>query len=225
MPALLFGSIGTLADTSELQRAAFNEAFREHGLDWEWGQDEYRQLLTESGGEQRVAAYAQARGEDVDAAAVHATKSAIYQRKLTAQPVQPRSGVPETIAQAKEKGVKLALVTTTARENLDALAQSLSSSVDFGQFDLIVDRSAVDQPKPAPDVYLHALERLGESKDRAVAIEDNAGGLQAATAGGLTVIAFPGQNNAGHDFAGAQRTVDHLDPDALLTIADGPEAA
>jgi phosphoglycolate phosphatase-like HAD superfamily hydrolase len=59
MPAVLFGSIGALADTSELQREAFNDAFRAHGLDWTWSRDEYQQLLAESGGEQRIAAYAE----------------------------------------------------------------------------------------------------------------------------------------------------------------------
>src|SRR5579875_2388832 len=67
MTAVLFGSIGTLADTSELQREAFNEAFREHGLDWNWSRDEYRELLRDSGGAKRIAAYAQERGDTVDA--------------------------------------------------------------------------------------------------------------------------------------------------------------
>lgn len=41
LSALLFGSISTIADTSERQRHAFNEAFAEHGLDWQWDRDEY----------------------------------------------------------------------------------------------------------------------------------------------------------------------------------------
>ena len=36
MSAILFGSISTIADTSELQRQAFNQAFKAHGLDWDW---------------------------------------------------------------------------------------------------------------------------------------------------------------------------------------------
>ena len=54
MPALLFGSISTIADTSELQRQAFNDAFEAHGLDWRWDRDEYRSLLEQSGGMDRV---------------------------------------------------------------------------------------------------------------------------------------------------------------------------
>ena len=79
MPALLFGSISTVTDTSEIQRAAFNEAFRTHGLDWKWERDEYRDLLTSNGGVDRIAEYARQRNETVDAAAVHDTKSKLFQ--------------------------------------------------------------------------------------------------------------------------------------------------
>ena len=77
MIAILFGSISTLADTSEIQRDSFNQAFVEHGLDWTWDQQEYAGLLGSNGGRDRVAAYAADRGEEVDAEAVHATKSRI----------------------------------------------------------------------------------------------------------------------------------------------------
>ena len=60
MSALLLGSISALADTSELQREAFNAAFAEHGLDWEWTREDYQQMLTGNGGRDRVAAYAEA---------------------------------------------------------------------------------------------------------------------------------------------------------------------
>ena len=218
MTAVLFGSIGTLADTSELQRAAFNEAFARHGLDWEWSQDEYRDLLARSGGRQRIASYAQARGEKVDADAVHRTKSEIYQRKLEQEPVRARAGVAEAIEQARRDGLKLGLVTTTSRGNLQALGRALQSTVDLDRFDLLVDLDDVSEAKPAPDAYRFALERLGESPDDVVAIEDNVGGVAAATAAGLTCVAFPGENNAGHDFTGAERTVDHISLDELRPL-------
>ena len=41
MAAILFGSISSIASTSELQRQAFNDAFTQHGLSWQWDQDEY----------------------------------------------------------------------------------------------------------------------------------------------------------------------------------------
>ncbi|MET0929093.1 MAG: hypothetical protein ABWX74_06215, partial [Aeromicrobium sp.] len=82
MSAILFGSISTLADTSELQRRAFNEAFSAHGLDWTWERDDYVGMLGSNGGAGRIAEYATSKGVDVDADAVHATKSQIFQDLL-----------------------------------------------------------------------------------------------------------------------------------------------
>jgi beta-phosphoglucomutase-like phosphatase (HAD superfamily) len=114
MAVVLFGSIGTIADTSELQRAAFNDAFRQHGLDWNWSRQEYRELLRDSGGASRIASYAEARGDEVDAEAVHRTKSELFQGKLRASRPALRPGLVDTIEQARRNGYKLALVTTTS---------------------------------------------------------------------------------------------------------------
>src|SRR5262249_41629106 len=104
MPAILFGSIGAVAETSELQRAAFNQAFEAHGLDWNWSREEYQDLLRESGGARRIAAFAAERGDDVDAAAVHETKSELFRRNLADAAPGPRESVPEVIAAARESG-------------------------------------------------------------------------------------------------------------------------
>ena len=219
MPAVLFGSIGTIADTSEVQRAAFNEAFAEHGLDWTWSQEEYRELLQGSGGAKRIADYAQARGETVNADAVHATKSQRFQDKLRAAPPTLRPGLSETVAQARQDGYKLALVTTTSAGNIAALTEAVRSEVDLDSFDLIVDTSRVQESKPDPEVFRYALEHLHEPAGECVAVEDNAGGVQAAVAAGLTCVAFPGENNAGHDFGGAALRVESLTFAELQNLA------
>ena len=59
---LLFGSIGTLVETSEIQRKSFNEAFKKKGLDWYWTKKEYIKLLNKSGGKDRITEYARTKG-------------------------------------------------------------------------------------------------------------------------------------------------------------------
>lgn len=210
MPALLFGSISTVADTSELQRASFNEAFAAHDLGWEWDRDAYVEMLRSNGGADRIAGYAADRGQDVDAAAVHATKSEIFQRKLAESPVAWRPGALESFQEAKRAGAKVALVTTTSPANVAAVIGSLPD-ISLGDFDLVVDSSDVDKTKPDPAAYLYALDSLGEQASDAVAVEDNVGGVQAAVAAGVSCVAFPNANTATHDFSAAIRVVDHLD--------------
>jgi HAD superfamily hydrolase (TIGR01509 family) len=220
MPALLFGSIGTVAETSELQREAFNQAFKEHGLDWDWSQDEYRQLLEKSGGEGRIADYAKERGEDVDAAAVYESKSEIFRRNLAAQAPAPRDGVAEAVAAAREAGYKVGLVTTTSRANVEALAAAVAPGLDLGDFDITVDKSEVEATKPDPAAYEFAARKLAVEPGECVAVENNLDGVSAAKAAGIAVVAFPGEDNAGHDFAAADERVEGLDFAALRGLVE-----
>jgi len=218
MSAILFGSISTLVDTSELQRRAFNEAFEAHGLDWNWSRDDYTAMLDSSGGAQRIADYAQARGDDVDAAAVHETKSKIFQELLGTVALKARPGVIETVQEAKRRNLKLGFVTTTSPDNISALLAALAPDIGVETFDIIVNRDAVDEPKPDAAAYVFALDQLGEKPHAAVAIEDNVGGVAAAAAASVTCIAFPNENTIDGDFRAAAETVDVLDADRVVSI-------
>jgi len=217
---ILFGSIGTIADASELQRQAFNDAFAEHGLDWQWDRDSYRAMLVSSGGTGRIAAYAGERGVTVDAPAVHATKTARFHELLGASGLTARPGVAETIDEARRSGIAVALVTTTSPENVAAVLHALGPRLGRDDFDVVVDSSQVGGPKPAPDAYLHALTVLGADARSCVAVEDNVGGVTAASAAGIACIAFPNANTRNHDFGGAT-VVERIDMGVLHEAGAG----
>ncbi len=218
MSAVLFGSISTIADTSELQRQSFNKAFVAHGLDWSWDREDYLAMLDKSGGRNRIAAYAEDRGEDVDADAVHATKSEIFQQDLATADIDARSGVVETIAEIKAQGMGVGLVTTTSRRNISAMLDALNPNLTVDVFDVIVDMTDVDERKPSGDAYEFALTTLGAKSDDCVAIEDNVDGVRAAQAAGIPCIAFPNQNTAGHDFGTADIRVEQVRFDQLSAL-------
>jgi HAD superfamily hydrolase (TIGR01509 family) len=225
MSALLLGSISTVADTSELQRQAFNQAFADHGLDWRWDRDDYRAMLTGSGGQNRIAAYANARGEHVDAQAVHEAKSKIFRDLLATTGLAPRPGVADTVKAAKEHGWRVGLVTTTARANVSALLSRLHPQLSDQDFDVIVDSSSVGSPKPDPAPYVFALQALTEAPGDCVAVEDNVGGVQAATAAGIPCIAFPNENTGGHDFSAAAERTGRLDFAEVQSLVSGRREA
>ena len=206
MSAILFGSISTLVDTSELQRRAFNESFAAHDLDWNWSREDYRSMLGSNGGADRISEYAASKNQTVDAAAVHSTKSEIFQRLIGETGVQTRPGVADTIDSAKANGIKVGFVTTTSRANIDALLAALSPELTADSFDIIVDSSSVEPGKPDSAAYTFALKSLGESAAECVAIEDNSGGVQAAAAADVTCVAFPNENTAGSDFGDRKST-------------------
>lgn len=224
MPALLFGSIGTIADTSEIQRQAFNQAFARHGLDWYWPREVYLEMLMKSGGRERVLDYARSREQRVDTDAIHRSKSVVFQQCLMTARISPRPGVVETIGIAKSQGFRLALVTGTSKENVSALLKALHPEIQRPDFELITDASVVDRPKPASDIYLFALDALGEKAGDCIAIEDNLDGVEAAIAAGIHCVAFPGENTMGSDLSKAQLQVDHLDFEGLRQYFAEPSA-
>jgi len=222
MPAILFGSLSTIADTSELQRESFNQAFEASGLDWRWDRDEYLAMLQGSGGRERISTYAASLGQTVDAEAVHHKKSECFQQLLADGDVRARPGVLDTIQTAKRNGVKVAWVTTTTAENISALLAALQPAIQRSDFDLILDSSSVDRPKPDSAAYDFALASLHEERDRCIAIEDNIDGVQAAQAAGVTCVAFPNENTADHNFGAAEARVAELkfqDLNALIPLA------
>ena len=218
MSAILFGSMGTVVDTSELQREAFNQAFADHGLDWSWDRDTYVAKLEQSGGRQRIEEHARSTGETVDAEAVHATKSQRFQEAMSRGGLEPRPGVAETIRAAKDGGLKVALVTTTSADNLEAMFAGLQDKVLASDFDLVVDTTQVETPKPDAAAYSYALQELEERPDDCVAVEDNVGGVSAAVAAGVPCLALPNQNTAGHDFGRADDVVESVDLDRLREL-------
>lgn len=202
MKAVFFGSLSVLADTSELQRTAFNLAFQEAGLPWDWSQDHYRKQLMSSGGQDRIADYAAQQGMEVDAEALHARKSAIFQNALGSAQLDMRQVPREIMAFAKNAGLKLAFLSTSSRENVEALVCALNDA-SMDDFALVTSIEDVSASKPAPDIYTYALAEMGLEAQDVIALEDNAPGVQAAQAAGITCLAYPNQNTAGHDFGTA----------------------
>ena len=206
MKAILFGSIGSVVETSELQRRAFNQAFQDFGLAWHWSVDEYRAMLADSGGAKRLETYALNRGETVDAQALHTAKTAHFHHLIATSGISARAGVVEVIHRASACGVKLGFVSTTNRASLN-LVLDHTDGLHREMFDIITASDLGLPQKPAPFVYQYALSALGLKAVGAIAIEDNGPGVRAARNAGLACLAFPGANTADHDFGGAQRVL------------------
>lgn len=227
MPAILFGSIGTVAETSELQRQAFNLAFKAHGLNWHWEREPYCKLLVFSGGEQRIKAWAtsQQTTQAVDAHAIHASKSEIYQRLLSESGLQPRPGVLETIRAAQQHGVAVGLVSATSPENVSQMMAALTTHLKSNDFSLLTNSTLFKRRKPAPDAYAYALQTLGLAAHECIAIEDNTDGLASALAAGIRCVAFPGANTVDHDYSKAHQTVDKVSFGALMACLPKSKAS
>lgn len=215
--ALFVGSIGVLADTSDLQRQAFNHAFDRFGLGWHWDWPTYVRLLQKQGGRQRIADYAEEQGvsDIVDAGAVYAVKQGAFDALARSSCLKLRPGLDDLLSAAGARGLKRAFVSSTSRAQIDATFEVLRGSVDESVFDHIGDRSQVARAKPAPDIYEAALTALDVAPDAVLAIEDTPESAEAALQAGIKVIGFPGRAAYGRDFPAGVPVVECLTPTLL----------
>ena len=207
--ALVFDVDGTLAETEEGHRHAFNAAFAEAGLDWVWDVDLYRDLHRVTGGKERMRHYADRRGasgaalSEADIVRLHQRKNAHYAELVRAGECPLRPGVERLISDSRARGLRLAICTTTSRVNIVELIEATLGGEGLGLFEVIVAGEDVRCKKPAPDAYLRVLEALGLSADDCIAFEDLHNGLVAAKAAGLTTIVTPSRYTSHEDFDGA----------------------
>jgi HAD superfamily hydrolase (TIGR01509 family) len=218
--ALIFDLDGTLADTEETHRQAFNAAFIELGLWWDWSPPHYKDLLAVSGGKERLRHYIGTLGAPAAererllhiVPALHETKTRIYTELLVRGQRPFRAGVLPLLRAARGAGLRLAIASTTTAANVSALLEAnLDRAADIG-FDVIACGDQVKDKKPAPDIYRLVLGSLRLASEDCIAFEDSMNGLRAAKAAGLATVVTPSRWTAEEDFS---------DADLLLPTLEG----
>lgn len=218
LKAVIFDVDGTLADTEEAHRQAFNTAFRESGLPWHWNVELYVELLAVAGGKERLRHYCRCvdaerlRAPDADhfIDRLHESKTRAYNRRVEQGEVAARPGVLKLVCELRAAGVRLAIATTTSRANVDVLLATTLAALPADTFEVIGAGEQAAAKKPSPDLYRWVLEKLGLSGDDCLAIEDSRNGVRAALGAGLPVLVTVNPWTRGDDFTGALTVLDNL---------------
>jgi HAD superfamily hydrolase (TIGR01509 family) len=215
LEALIFDVDGTLAETEEIHRESFNKAFTLAGLNWHWDKARYAQLLSTTGGKERIARYVSEQNlSEMSSEAIarlHLAKNQLYAEAVAQGRLQLRPGVARVIKYAQHAGLKLGIATTTSRSNLDALLRCCFGSKGGNIFDAIVCGEDVRRKKPDPEVYQLCLARLGVTLATALAFEDSGVGLKAALAAEIRTVVTPSSYTLNDDFSGAESVLIDLD--------------
>jgi HAD superfamily hydrolase (TIGR01509 family) len=225
LEALLFDVDGTMADTErEGHRVAFNAAFAEAGLDWEWSEELYGKLLAVTGGKERIRFYLDRYNQDFDKpadlddfiAGLHQSKTGHYNALMAEGRIPLRSGVQRLLQEARDQGFRLGIVTTTTPENVTALLDSTLGKEGSSWFEVIAAGDVVPAKKPAPDIYNWAMNQLGIDPDRCLALEDSHNGVLSVLSSGIRALVVTVNGYTRHEnFDGATLILDHLgDPGA-----------
>ncbi|GMA23919.1 phosphatase [Luteimicrobium album] len=235
MKALVFDCDGVLADTErEGHLPAFNQTFRELGVPVQWSDGEYARLVRIGGGKERmrslltpefVAANDYPAADDGQAellATWHRRKTEIYTDLVAKGRLPARPGVARLAAEADAAGWALAVASTSAEPSVRAVLEHAVPGALASRFTVLAG-DVVAHKKPAPDIYLLALERLGLDPDDVVVVEDSGGGLRAALAAGLRTVVTVSAYTGDDDFTGASLVVASLgEPGAPADVLADP---
>jgi HAD superfamily hydrolase (TIGR01509 family) len=218
LKAIVFDVDGTLADTEETHRVAFNQAFREFGLEWEWTPKLYAELLAVSGGRERMQAYAESLGDSFRwprnpsefFRKVHGVKTAHYARLVVEGNVPLRPGVRRLIDEARQHGVRLGIATSSRYSNVNALLRNNVAADWESWFDVVASCDIVEEKKPSPAVYDYVLNAMQLRSGDCIAIEDTENGNLSALRAGIKTVITTHYYTRGRRFAGASLVLDHL---------------
>ncbi len=210
--AIIFDVDGTLAETEEAHRLAFNQTFREFDLPWNWSRDLYGELLKTTGGKERMTTYLQDHlkqpADQAKIANIHKRKTAVYGELIAGGAAKLRPGITDLIADAAKNGVRLAVATTTNRPNVDCLSQACFGKPASDVFEVIAAGDEVANKKPASDVFDLAVAGLGLAPSECVGLEDSRNGLLSCVGANVPCIVSPGIYTLGSDFSEARAVVD-----------------
>ena len=181
---------GTIANTElEAHLPAFNNAFNDLGIDWNWDTNTYIKLLNINGGKNRIAYYAKYNYDNFSEdliLKIHETKQFHYLEIIKKNCVSLKTGVFRLINELHRKKVRQFIVTSSSRNQVDLLVEHLFNG--FNPFEFIISSDDVELRKPNPLPYLKAIQLSGINKNNSIVIEDSNPGLKSSLSANLPTI-------------------------------------
>jgi dihydroxyacetone kinase phosphoprotein-dependent L subunit len=229
--ALILDCDGVLADTERYGHlVAFNQTFAEFGLPVRWSLEDYRDKVRIGGGKERMASlltpgFVAAAGLPADPAAQqaavaawHKRKTELYTQLVAAGAVPPRPGVARIVGEALAAGWPVAVASTSAQPSVVATLERAVGGEQARAVKVFAG-DIVPRKKPAPDIYLAALDWLGLPAAQVVVIEDSRNGLLAAAGAGLATVITVNDLTRDEDFSEAALVVSSLgDPEGERAV-------
>ena len=235
LQAIIFDVDGTVAETADLHRAAFNRAFQEQGINWHWDREIYSQLAPVEFSLPKLRLFAAATRRSgqcdtpghQDIAKIAARKAQIYCNLMREGRARLRPGVARLMKEARHEGLLLGAVSTSSRAETQALLTATLGFHGMGWFSVLKTSENAKLQGAERSLYQAVLDEFGLKGRQAIAIEDSPSGAAAAAECDIPVLATPSLYTASNHFNMAALTVSDLgQPVEPFTVINGePDGA
>ena len=232
LSCVLFDIGSIIAESEEIHRRSFNEAFKEFGLSWYWDEAINKELVFVGGGKERIRHYIKRAWPEMlkqknltkYIESVHKIKSQIYEEFLNELEIKPRPGIIRLLTELKKEEIRLAIVSDTTKENLVNLFKKGLDIDPYKWFEVLGHGGCSAQKKPSSDIYLWTLEKLKLPPEACLAIEDSPRGVESANEAGLKVLITPSIYTKDEKFENSDLVISDLgEPKEPFQILKGKE--
>jgi len=218
---IFFDQDGVIIDTErDGHRVSFNKTFKHFGYDFEWGVEEYHDLLQIAGGKERMKHYLHTKGfgkevkpedEEELIKSLHKHKTTTFIEMIESGELPLRPGIHRFMTEAMAAGLALCVCTTSEVRAAEAVTQKVLHDIKFAH---VLAGDIVTKKKPDPEIYNLGLQKTGLKPDEVFVVEDSRNGVLAAKAAGLRVVATTNHYTEKEDLS---------DADIILTCLGDPD--
>jgi len=209
--AILFDHDGTLVDTEPVWAAAKVALAAEFGGTW----TEQDTLDCLGLSMQFTLDRLRERGVNLPDEEINNLLVAKVHETLAQQPVEFLPGIERFLSEVREAQIPAAVVTNATT----SVARRTANAAPEGTFSVVIGNDETTRPKPDPQPYLLAAERLGVDPTQCVALEDSPSGVRSATAAGMRVIVVPGELEVPAELGTARLKHEELTLEAVRALA------
>ena len=180
--AFIFDMDGTIVDNMSFHTASWITFFQRRGKDID--ADEFFRTTAGRQGSEIIRSHMGEHLDDAEVLALNHEKESVY-RELYEPHRKTVDGFDDLVAQAKLRGVALAVATAAPNGNITFTLDGLDLR---RHFDTVVGAADVARGKPHPDVFLLAAERCGVAPEHCIVFEDAPLGVEAARRAGMKAV-------------------------------------
>jgi len=207
--AVIWDMDGVLADTAHHHLLAWQETFARRNINFT--EADFKRGF----GIRNDAIIRNTLGEQTTGAEIEtiAREKETTFRRIIGRDVKPLPGALELVGALYERGVKMAIASSTTMENIRLIIGSLGIEK---YFKAVITGHDVTEGKPSPRVFLLAAQRLGAEPKNCIVVEDAVAGVKAAKSAGMYCVAIT-NTHPGEKLNEADLIVDTLE---TVTVKD-----